>query len=212
MSDLKQTNALTYHYGEVSTPYAQMQQQWDFVIGRRVNQAAFWRYLTLVFLLCSVLLSVVFIWMDSVSPPAVLVAQVSSKGYLVRVGQLTQTTELPITVKKQFIRQYLSAMLVDKSNKDSIITHIPHSISQKLIALRADMTKGSLPTMWQIKPLTGQWFEVKLPLKSGEKYIKLHLSQSNVVSQERLMRNPFGFTIDRMALTTEDINGKAKKS
>lgn len=101
MADINQSPATTqnYYYGPVTTPFQGMNQQWDKPLGTIVSKAV-WRWICLINVILSLLLSLYLLMLVNAPQHRVWGVAVTSNGFVVNAGLLTETMALPPTKGK----------------------------------------------------------------------------------------------------------------
>ena len=102
MTDINQNpaTAQSYHYGPVTTPFQGLNQQWDKPLGMIVSKTAIWRWVCLINVILSLLLSVYLLMLVNAPRHRVWGVAVTPNGFVVNAGLLTETVALPQTKGK----------------------------------------------------------------------------------------------------------------
>ena len=97
MTDTNRTQATTqsYYYGPVVSTFKTVNQQWDKPLGVMVSKTAVWRWVCIISVIVSLLLSLYLLMLVNMPKHRVWAVAMTPNGFVVDVGLLTETTAFP---------------------------------------------------------------------------------------------------------------------
>ncbi len=109
MSEIKTSaEATNYNYGEITTPYQQMGQRFDHPIGAWREKAALWRVGTLISLVLSSLILILFVLQIYQPQHSILAVQITPNGFVRTASLLTDEYTIPEKISQKFIQTYIT--------------------------------------------------------------------------------------------------------
>ena len=105
----------SYNYGEVTTPYQRLQQDFDMPIGQYLHQAKQWRIGFMISTLLAVVLIFIFIMQMGMTPFHIYAIGITDKGYPKSEGFLEENARPPVALYTQFMQQTFHRYMNDDS-------------------------------------------------------------------------------------------------